>query len=309
MSIKVSVIIPCFNLGRFIGEAIDSVTSQTFQDFEIIIINDGSTDSETNEILKSINSPKVKLVTTDNQGLVAARNTGISEALGEYILPLDADDKIASTYLEKAVAVLDQKREIGIVYCEAKFFGAEESKWDLPEFELSRMLIDNLIFCSALFRREDWKTVNGYKSYMTYGWEDYDFWLSIIELERKVYRIPEQLFFYRKRKGSMANLMSEKHLLYSYKQLAKNHRDLYINNIEHIFKYIYSLRAIILNLEQESILKDTKVHEVNLQILDLISENNDLKYQVTNIRVLIRQMLRNIKKKWFSIFGISSYLM
>lgn len=296
MSIKVSVIIPCFNLGRFIGEAIDSVTSQTFQDFEIIIINDGSTDSETNEILKSINSPKIKLVTTDNQGLVAARNTGISEALGEYILPLDADDKIASTYLEKAVAVLDQNKEIGIVYCEAEFFGAEEFKWDLPEFELSRMLIDNLIFCSALFRREDWKTVNGYKSYMTYGWEDYDFWLSIIELERKVYRIPEQLFFYRKREGSMANLMLEKHLLYSYKQLAKNHKDLYINNIEYVFKYIQQLRGNILDLEQECIFKDTKIHQLNLENNDLKFQLNKLKSQLSDRRTLIKKFFEVTKK-------------
>ena len=294
---KVSVIVPCFNLGKYINEAIDSVLVQTFKDFEVIVINDGSTDSETNSILENLSNSKIKVINTENQGLANARNNGIEQAKGKYILPLDADDKIAPSYLEKAVAVLDSDENTGIVYCQAEFFDQENFKWDLPEYKLSRMLIDNLIFCSAFFRRNDWKSVGGYKPSMLYGWEDYEFWLSIIELEKKVYRIPEYLFFYRKRNDSMANVMSQEHLFYSYKEIVKNHSELYIDNIEQIYKYIYSLRdaisekqQYISEKQQYQEIRDTEIHDLNLEILDL-------KGQISNIRSLTLLLIKSIVRK------------
>lgn len=303
---KVSVIIPCFNLGKYIQEAIDSIFAQTFQDFEIIVVNDGSTDAETNLILDSLNESRIEVITTDNQGLSNARNNGIARAAGDYILPLDADDKVASTYLGRAVKILDQNENIGIVYCQAEFFGEENFKWDLPEYELSRILIDNLIFACAFFRREDWKLIGGYKPTMIYGWEDYDFWLSIIELKREVYRIPEYLFYYRKRIDSMANKMAEEHLYYSYKEIVKNHKDLYIDNIQYIFQYIYSLREIISEQKQQQLAKDTHIHNLNLEILNLNSEIHNLNSEIFNLntqlsdkRTLIRLLFRSIKKTYF----------
>src|SRR4051794_26342282 len=104
---KVSVVIPCFNQGQFVDEAVASVLAQTCRDFEIIIINDGSTDEATNRKLAAYEHPKVQVIRTANQGAAGARNTGIDASSSPYILPLDADDKIAETYLEKALAVLD----------------------------------------------------------------------------------------------------------------------------------------------------------------------------------------------------------
>ena len=99
----VSVVIPCYNQGQYLDEAVESVISQTYQDFEIIIINDGSNDLETIEILKNYQKPKTRIIHTENQGVIAARNRAIEAAQGKYILPLDADDKIGNTYLEEAV--------------------------------------------------------------------------------------------------------------------------------------------------------------------------------------------------------------
>ena len=137
---KVSVIIPCFNQGAYLQEAVDSVLAQTFQDFEILVVDDGSTDEETVKILKEYDRPKTRVIRTENQGLSAARNTGIHEAQGIYILPLDADDKIGKGYLEDAVRILDQHPEIGIVYCEAAYFGVKGGRWDLPEYSLDKIL-------------------------------------------------------------------------------------------------------------------------------------------------------------------------
>jgi glycosyltransferase involved in cell wall biosynthesis len=296
---QISVIIPCFNLGEFIGEAIDSVLAQTFQDFEIIVVNDGSTDSLTNQVLNNIHHPKIRVICTTNQGPSSARNTGISQSVGKYILPLDADDKIATTYLEKASATLNGNNRLGIVYCQAEFFGEKNDKWDLPEYTLPRILIDNLIFSSALFHRKDWEIVGGYKSNMSMGWEDYDFWLSIIELEKEVYRIPEYLFYYRIRKDSRSAFIREKIIYKLYKELANNHKDLYINNIEHIFEYIYLLRETISKASDQQIAKDTQIHKLNLAAIELHSRITELSESISDEKFLLRQMFRLLKKKFF----------
>ena len=119
---KVSVIIPCYNLGEYIDEAVESVINQTYQDLEIIIVNDGSTDELTNHLLSGYTRPKTRVLITPHQGVAAARNTGIKESQGEYILPLDADDKIGIGYVDEAVKILDSDSSVGIVYCDAVFF-------------------------------------------------------------------------------------------------------------------------------------------------------------------------------------------
>lgn len=231
MPVSVSVIIPCFNQGQFVDEAVDSVLAQSYQDFEIIIVNDGSTDADTNRLLQSYDRPKTRVVSTDNQGLSAARNNGIRAANGEYVLPLDADDRIGPTYLEQAVKLLDKRPELGIVYCRAQLFGAVDTEWQLPEFSLDSMLLDNVIFCSALFRRCDWQAVGGYDESLTHGWEDYDFWLSLLEKDRKVYQILEILFYYRVSADSMVRARPRQHKLETFTRIYQKHQSLYSENI------------------------------------------------------------------------------
>lgn len=229
---SVSVIIPCYNQGGFVNEAVDSVLAQSYEDFEIIIVNDGSTEDETNSVLANFDRPKTRIITTSNHGLAAARNNGIREAAGTYILPLDADDFIGPTYLEKALRVLEQNSELGIVYCRAMLFGAVEGPWGLPEFSLQTMLLDNCIFCSAVFRREDWIRVGGYDETLIYGWEDYDFWLSLLEIGRQVYQIPEALFHYRVSQDSMVRARPKQHKIETFTRIYHKHRDLISDNVE-----------------------------------------------------------------------------
>lgn len=229
----VSVIIPCFNQGLVINEAVASIRRQSFADLEIIIINDGSTDSYTNELLAGYGREEhVRVITTENRGLAAARNRGIREAIGKYILPLDSDDKIGQGYVEKAVTVLEQNPDVGIVYCRATLFGAVETDWDLPEYSLQQMLIDNIIFCSAFFRREDWLSVGGYDEGMVYGWEDYSFWLSLIEQGRKVHQIPEKLFSYRVASNSMVRTKEKWQKIEMFKRIYLQHQTIFSDNIE-----------------------------------------------------------------------------
>jgi glycosyltransferase involved in cell wall biosynthesis len=229
---KVSVIIPCYNQGQYLNEAVQSVLTQTCDDFEIIIVNDGSTDGFTNDLLFKYNGQKIKVLHTANHGLSEARNQGIRASTGRYILPLDADDKIGAEYLSEAIKVLDADPETGIVYCEAEYFGEKTGKWDLPPYSIEKMLRENQIFCSAFFRRVDYDATCGYNPNMVHGWEDWDFWLSLLELGKKVHRIPRILFYYRIRAESMVRALDEENYVFLRKRVYRNHLALYAQEFQ-----------------------------------------------------------------------------
>jgi glycosyltransferase involved in cell wall biosynthesis len=241
---NVSVVIPCFNQGNYITEALDSIHQQSHQDYEVIVVDDGSTEPETIKILREINHPKVKTIHTTNQGLASARNNGIDVARSEIVLPLDADDKIERTYMEKALSVFESHPIVGIVYCNPIFFGAKNGKIVLPEFSITRLLFENLIFCSAFFLKKEWKKVNGFNSNMKYGCEDWDFWLSMVANGNIPYRIPEFLFFYRKRKGSMSHAITAEQANAMISQVYLNHKEFYEQHALEFLTEIHRLRKL-----------------------------------------------------------------
>ncbi len=233
----VSVIIPCYNHGQYIMEAINSVLTQTYPEYEMIVVNDQSTDQLTIDFMKTYKHPRVQILNVKHGGLGNARNKGIAKAKGKYILPLDADDKIAPTYIEKAVKILEKDPRMGIVYCQAEFFGKAKGLWKIRPYSFPEILDGNMIFCSAFYRRADWVKVGGYDGQMP-SWEDYEFWLRIIELHRKVYRIPEILFYYRIRTNSMRDKISQNPLIKMVNRLLiyHNHRELYKENIDYFLE-------------------------------------------------------------------------
>ncbi len=239
----ISIITPCYNYAHFLPETIDSVLQQKYSHLECIIVNDGSSDN-TEEIAQKYCQldARVKYVKQENQGLPSARNTGISMAKGKYILPLDSDDKIAPDYASKAVKVLESNPNMGIVYCETKFFGSMTRKFNLKPYSLPEILICNLIPHAAFFRKDDWVAGGGYNVNMKLGWEDYDFWLSIIELGREVYRIPEMLYYYRQGHTSMRDV-TNKYQAQLHAQIVQNHTALYLNNISFLFEQLLENRA------------------------------------------------------------------
>lgn len=236
---KVSIIIPCFNCEKFIAETLDSALAQTYNNIEIVIIDDCSTDNSA-EIIDSYvqkHDNIIFLKNEENKGVIFSRNRAIKTATGEYILPLDADDKIAPTYIEKASKILDEKPEIGIVYCKANLFGAKNKKWNLPEYNEFKIKYENIIFVSSLFRKSDFEKVGGYKEYMKCGYEDWDLWLSFIERGIKPYQIPEVLFFYRKHKQPSRDAFCQQNKTEMLKQIFKNHFKLYFEDKKFISTY------------------------------------------------------------------------
>ncbi|MEI6697317.1 MAG: peptidoglycan bridge formation glycyltransferase FemA/FemB family protein [Bacteroidota bacterium] len=194
--VKVSVITACFNHGKYIHEMLDSVLQQTYQNFEVIIINDGSTDNSSN-ILNKIKHKKVKVIHTENFGPAHARNHAIKHTKGEFIINLDADDKITPTFIQQCVEIISSHPNVGIVYSNVELFGYQNGPFVLQDYSFENMLRANCIVANACFRKSDWKKTEGYSSEMKFGNEDFDFWLSILELGQKVFQIKEPLMFYR----------------------------------------------------------------------------------------------------------------
>lgn len=240
----ISIVIPCFNQGQYLADALGSIAAQTLTDWEIVVVDDGSTDAATRHALDRLSFPQTRVVRSANQGLPAARNLGISHATGRYILPLDCDDKIAATYLEKAVALLEADPGLGIVYCQAEFFGAQSGRWPLPPYRFPEAIFQPAIFCSGVFRRSDWQETGGYSSDMTHGYEDHDFWLSLIKRGRRVHRLEETLFFYRRTPQSMAQVITVDQQVAAFMAMFRHHRDLFIGNIETLFRGFLSREAL-----------------------------------------------------------------
>ncbi|RHX91221.1 glycosyl transferase [Leptospira yasudae] len=233
--ILVSVIIPCYNYGEYIDQAVQSVLDQTYKNCEIVIVNDGSDDERTLASFEKYKEREGFIVKSiSRSGPSVARNIGIGLANGEFILPLDSDDKIHKDYISDALAVFAKKPSLGIVYCEAEFFGAMHGKWNLPNYRFPDILLDNCIFVSALFRKSDWEEVGGFNENMKNEWEDYDFWLKLIERGRDVYRIPKVLFYYRRGHVSRSSRSIEM-FLPLYLQIFENHKQLYLDNIQTLF--------------------------------------------------------------------------
>jgi len=242
---KVTIIIPCYNAAQHLGEAVDSALAQTWRDLEVIIVDDGSTDPATLRLLEEARWPRTRIFHQSNAGPAAARNRAVREATGEYILPLDADDTIDPTYVEKAVVVLDARPEVGCVYCKGMKFGAESGPWDLPPYRLEELVVDNVIFVTALYRKADWRAIGGYDEALRHGVEDYDFWVKMVASGKEVVQLDEYLFNYRVQLKSRTTSFQEglDDKIATYAQIFRSNSAFYTRHAESLFKHRFALYA------------------------------------------------------------------
>ncbi|MEG4166984.1 MULTISPECIES: glycosyltransferase [unclassified Microcoleus] len=197
---KISVIIPCYNQGRYLYEALESVVKQTYQNFEVIIVNDGSTDNTqevAEEFIRIHPQYQIKLIAQANSGQPAIpRNRGISEAKGEYILPLDADDLIDPTMLEECLNLLETNTSVAIAYSDRQDFGESTQLIYAGNYDFSKLIYANHISYCTLYRKTVWENIGGYRTNVK-GCEDWDFWIAAGVRGYFGYRIPKPLFKYR----------------------------------------------------------------------------------------------------------------
>jgi len=199
----VSVVIPCFNQGIYIKDALASLSSCNYMHKEIIIVNDGSTDSFTNNLLQQLQKEGYSVVLQENMGLGAARNTGILHSTGRYILPLDADNKIRYNYISEAISHLENNEETAVVYGNAQKFGADTGLIQPGSFVLQRLMMGNFIDACAVIRRSALDAVGLYDNMKIMGYEDWDLWLRLAFKGFKFHYINEILFDYRVVSNSM----------------------------------------------------------------------------------------------------------
>ena len=220
----VSVVVPCFKQSHFLSEALQSVLDQIYLNWECIIVNDGSPDN-TEEIAAAWlkKDKRYKYLYQDNLGVSSARNTGISHSNGEYILPLDADDRISPEYIHEAVEAFLKSPELTVVYCQAEKFGKESGRWDLAPFSLHTMSRKNIIFCSALYRKKDWERVGGYDPHMSKGIEDWEFWIALLKNGEKAKRLDFTGFYYRVTNNSRTAQVNEDGIWEMYKYMTIKH--------------------------------------------------------------------------------------
>ena len=241
---KISVIVPCYNQAQYLDECLESLINQSFQEWECIIVNDGSPDN-TIEIGNAwVNrDSRFKLVTIQNGGVSNARNIGIKNANSELILPLDADDKLAPLYLEKAYKELSINNYT-IVYCKAQYFGEKEGEMPVSFKSLKSLLLKNEIFVSALFRKKDFDNTDGFDVNMIHGYEDWEFWINLLSTNKgEVFQMDYVGFYYRIKQNSRnQNLASnESSNLKMLDYLFEKHRLTYYFYFKHpiyIFKEI-----------------------------------------------------------------------
>jgi glycosyltransferase involved in cell wall biosynthesis len=204
-----SVVIPCFNDGAFLLDAVASVEAAGDVTLELVIVNDGSIDPFTLEVLERLRAAGYRVLDQPNRGLSSARNAGIRVSRGRYLLPLDADNRIRPSYPRRAAEVLAAAADVGVVYGDAALFGERSGVWRAPDFNPDDMVTGNRIDACAVVRRKAWERCGGYDESLKAGFEDWDFWLSIAEAGWRFVHLPEVLFDYRVRSGSMSSGLSK----------------------------------------------------------------------------------------------------
>jgi len=216
---KVSIVVPAYNAQNFIIETLKSLSAQTFEDFEIIVINDGSSDKTDKLVLNySRKDPRVKLFSQINKGPAAARNVGFKKAKGGYVIWADADDLWEKERLKILVNFLDKNKNYDLVTSDAYIWypqKKEKSKryytvFKVPEkLDFGHLLLGNFIFTSTLMRRKIIENNLMDEDRAIMGTEDYEFWLRVIHAGNKLKIINKPLVWYRQI-GSSLSAQTEK---------------------------------------------------------------------------------------------------
>jgi glycosyltransferase involved in cell wall biosynthesis len=233
----ITVIIPCYNDGKYVEQAFQSILDQTLLPKEIIIIDDGSYQL-TLDVLKTLVHPILKIIHQENRGVCHARNRGIALAKTEFILTLDSDDYFDPTFIEKSLEILQRDREVGVVCSYYQKYKNNKPFEDVIKphgGKVADFLVKNNGAASALFRKICWEQVSGYDTNFDKGYEDWDFWISILKNNWKMHVIPETLFKYRIKDTSrdqMAVAFYDKQLRTA---IYNKHKSVYLEHSDRVF--------------------------------------------------------------------------
>ncbi len=231
----VGIVIPCYNHGEFLRDAINSALAQTHPPRDIIIVDDGSTDAATvatletikNEFAHALCGKGIRVIKQANAGLAAARNTGVRALSTKYYVALDSDDSLEPTFVEKLLVPLEANPSLGYAYSWVQYFGSHSGLWHCPQYDAAKLLVENLSVATALVRREAFDAANGYNPDMVHGFEDWDFWLCILKHGWHGTLVSEPLFRYRKHATGSMLTRTQQRRAGMIQKMVEHHRSLY----------------------------------------------------------------------------------
>ncbi|MDD4111215.1 MAG: glycosyltransferase [Clostridia bacterium] len=314
----VSIVIAYYNQGEYLEEAVSSAINQTYTNIEIVLVNDGSDDSHSIEVLnklKKLYKKKIIFIDQKNGKLPNARNTGIKISKGEFVCCLDSDDILEPEYVQTVIEPLIKDKSLGFCSSWSRLFGFQEGiRKNLP-INIKTCLAENTNVSSALFRKKCWQEVGGYDENMIHGYEDWDFWVSIAEKGYFSTVIKKPFFNYRIKESSMItesnkwrlenmNYMYKKHLnilkkygsenaLYIERQLIETQKD-QIAKQEHILELTSrlvsetnDLNSKIFKLQSENQNLSKQINEINKVVSNYESENQNLSKQINEINKVV----------------------
>ena len=221
----VSVILPCFNAHRHLPRTLASLAAQTFRDFDITVVDDGSDDPATLSYLGSL-PDNIGIVRQPNQGLPAARNTGFRKATGRFVLPLDCDDQLAPDFLQRTIAALNGHGDNAFAFTHVRMTG--EQTGDLVKHfnPFEQLYFNQLPYCMVI-PRELWRRVGGYDDSMQHGYEDWDFNIRLAAAGAIGCEIPAPLFMYTVSASGMLMTDSRRRHAHLWRTIRAKHPELY----------------------------------------------------------------------------------
>ena len=210
MTTMISIVLPTYNQAHYLPEALDGVFAQTYPNYELIVVNDGSTDDTAGVLAEYRLQHDFTIIEQENRGLPGALNAGFIRSHGKYLTWTSSDNVMHPDMLNELAQTLDRNPAIGLVY--ADFFLMDDDGRDLGLFETTEydrhwLLYTNLVHCCFLYRRECMERVKGYDQDFVYS-EDWEYW---IRLSRycQMKRVPQALYHYRLHRASMTSEMQD----------------------------------------------------------------------------------------------------
>jgi glycosyltransferase involved in cell wall biosynthesis len=223
--LQISVVIPCFNGGADLPETLASLEAQTCRNFEVLIVDDGSTDPETIAYLDSL-PQTYRVLRQANLGLPAARNAGIRAAKGRFLLPLDCDDLLAPEFLRLCLEALERHPDAGFAFTQMRLMGERTGVTRKRYNPFAQLFLNQLPYC-LLMRREAWEQTGGYDETMRQGYEDWEFNIRLAKHGFHGATLDQALFFYRVRASGMLNSISRSRHASLWRYIQRKHPDLY----------------------------------------------------------------------------------
>lgn len=306
---KVGIVLLAYNQGRYVSDMINSLKGQSFQDFEVFLVDDGSNDGVTPKILNELKYEKIKKKVIDRQNIGNAKRRKQLYRIvkNEYIVDLSADDILAPEFLEKTVDFLEKHKSYGAVSTNIRFFKGSpkkyyyEQKYDDGLMNLGCILARNQILGSSLMRNEALKETDLSGGFVRY--QDWDRWISMMEKGWKIGLVPEPLFYYRQLSSSLSHSASIDDELTFRKLLLKKHDNSYRKYYKEV---IVDMEYAFLEMKESKDWLDGEYHRLTTENNRLRDEKKKTAQENANLLEELNE-LRNsrVVKMWLKIKRIT----